>query len=266
MTELTTSPATDINWWPAKVCSEAYFRRVIAAAATAYVALRRDSLPDVKTIAKYMSANNKTPQTAKIARVIATPEFRKAMQNRGVNWSSKSAGITPEQSFALSILTDPTAGSFQVRLRKAGITYTKWQAWLRQPLFSQAFTAITEGSLKDNVGAVHTALVKKATDGDVRAMEFFYQISGRFDPAREQNMNMQAIILQLIEVLTKRLGNQPELLEVIGADIESILEQGNSKAITAVIEPEPEDYEGIEPPVVQFELPLSATKSVFGGI
>lgn len=229
--------AEDKPWYPAKVCTEAYFRRVVSATFTAYIAMRKASLPDVKTIQMYMSAGNKAkPNLSKIASVLVTDEFKEAMSQRGIEWTGKQAGITPEQSYALSIVLDPSSRrTFEARLKSAGITYTKWNAWCRQPLFAQAVSAITEGALQDNVGVVHTALVNKAISGDVRAMEFFYQISGRFDPAKEQTMNMNALLLSIIEVLTRRLGTQPELLEVIGNDLEGILaSQTSSKSVPAI--------------------------------
>lgn len=218
MTEITTDQKA---WWPQKICSEVYFKRVIAATHTAYLTGGR-KLPDVRAIATYMG---RAPKIGKIAAVLGTPEFKSAMATRGINWSGKTLGITPEQTYALQIMTDPSHAhkQFQTRLKLAGTTYLKWSSWMKEPLFRSAFQSITESNIDESVGVAHTALLSRVAAGDMRAIEFYYRISGRFDPDREANMNMQAILLSILEILTRRITDET-LLEAISSDMEKVIQ------------------------------------------
>jgi hypothetical protein len=240
MTESTTVDVLDNKpWWPVGLCTEAYFRRLVAAAETAYLHNGKERLPDLKQIVSFMGGK---PTEAKIIKCLGTTEFKAAMSARGILWSGKALGITPEQSYALAIMTDPSLSrlGFNTRLKSAGVTYHKWQMWMREPLFSTAFQNYTETNLKDSVGIAHTALIGKAAEGDMRAIEYLHQITGRFDPQREANMNMNAILLSIIEVLTRRI-TDPVLLAVIGEDLENIISGPRpSNVIEAtVVEDEP---------------------------
>lgn len=245
MTKPTTSltnlvDGTTKPWWPS-LCTEAYFRRLVAACETAYLANGRGRLPDIKQICTYMG---RSPSEKKIASILLTDEFATAMSNRGINWTSKAVGITPEQTYALGIMTDPSLSrlGFGTRLKRAGISYHKWQSWMRQPLFSTAFQNLTESNLADSVGIAHTALIGKAAEGDMRAVEFLYQITGRFDPQREANMNMQAIVLGILEILTRRI-TDPIVLEAISEDMASLVSGKTPTAIDAVVVTPPEKSE-----------------------
>lgn len=192
-----------------KDCSEEYFRRVVAAAFTAYQVAKK--IPDVRAVAKYMG---KSPKLSKISSVLSSEEYRDAMLARGIR-VGKSRGLLPEQAYALEILTDPSrTGTFQNKLKTAGITYTKWRSWLKDPTFSAAFNAITENAILEHQGDVNTALINKALSGDMRAIEYYNQFSGRFDPNRIQVTNLQAIISGLIEIIVRHVSDEKVLLAI----------------------------------------------------
>lgn len=215
-TNLKLSDGHIINVSVPKDCSEQYFRRVVAAAFTAYNVTR--NIPDVKAIAQYMGHSVKL---GKVSKVVATPEYKAAMLQRGIN-VSKSKGLLPEQSYALEIMSDPArSGTFNTKLRAAGISYTKWRSWLKDPVFRQAFDIITESMLNEHQGDVHTALVGKAISGDMRAIEYYNQITGRFDPNRIQVINQHAIIQGLIEIIIRHVTDE-NVLMAISNDIDRL--------------------------------------------
>lgn len=211
-----------------EICSVGYFRRVVAAAFTAYSVSR--VIPDIRAIAKYMGTK---PSAAKISKVVATEEYKQAMFARGIN-VRKNKGILPEQSYALEIITDPSRKNQDLgkKLASAGVSYTQWRSWLKDPLFSKAFNTITENMLSEHQGDVHVALVNRAISGDMRAIEYFNQVTGRFDPNRTQVLNLQSIISGLLEIITREVTDQPTLIR-LSDGIDRLLNKENVPAISA---------------------------------
>lgn len=188
------------------------FKNIISAAYTAYVG-NGGLTPTIDDVSRYSRCRKKT-----IARVLDTPEFLHAITARGVNWQ-KEKGLSSVQMLALNVLTNPAdRRDIRAKLRSVGATYAQYQAWLREPLFRDKVNQLSEQMLGDNMINVHQALVNKASSGETRAIELYYQLTGRHDPAAKQVVEMQAIIRLLLEILTKRI-TDPKLLEQIADDI-----------------------------------------------
>src|SRR5690606_20286117 len=127
------------------------FRNVLSAAISAYQYLGR--VPTVADIAKYCSH-----QPGTIAKIIGTSEFLWAIDRNGINWPGETQRITPEQQYVLSVLTNPSdRRDLNKKLKSCGVPYSRYRAWLKQPLFSAQLNQITENMLTEHQGDVHTA-------------------------------------------------------------------------------------------------------------
>lgn len=149
-----------------------------------------------------------------LRKILKSPELRARLYPRGIywpkNWREESnevfKPITPQQLLAIQIVTDPTAkGSLSSRLSAVGINYAVYRNWLKQPHFAAALKDISENMIQDNVATVHNSLVKKAEAGDTSAMKLFYEISGRHDPTRQQNLDLAQVIGLLLDVITRHV-------------------------------------------------------------
>ena len=205
-----------------KNISPASFRGVIAGATAAYSVKKR--VPSVEEITEYCSQ-----RPATIAKVIASPEFKTLMQARGFPF--ETAKLSPEQMFAISIITDPTSRKpLSTKLKQAGISYPVYRAWLKQPHFQQYLEKIAEDMLGEHVADVHTRVLEKATNGDIQAIKLYYELTGRHDPQKQQMVDLQGIIGLLLEVITRYVPDT-NALSKITSDIEIIMSGGVPKAL-----------------------------------
>lgn len=192
------------------------FRNVVSAAYTAYIG-NGGIIPHPKEIKEYCRHSIKT-----IAKVLDTPEFRRAITARGINWTNES-GLSTKQMLALQMLTNPLDRRGPAdKLKAVGVTTVEYRAWLKEPKFRRYVDNIGEQMLGEQVTNVHNALVNKANSGDVRAIQLYYELTGRHDPAQKQVVVMQDIIRMLLEVLTKHV-TDPMQLSAISNEIDLVI-------------------------------------------
>jgi hypothetical protein len=197
------------------------FRKVVGAAYTAYVGSARSKIPDVQDVLEY--TGKMTPRV--VGRIMATEEFEEAIRARGVPWN-KGGGLTPQQMLALAVMTDPTNKKPPgAKLKAIGVSYGQYRAWLREPLFANKLNQLAENAIKDHLPDMQIALTNKATSGDLNAIKFVYELTGKYDPASKEVIQLKAVIQMLLEVLSRHLSSQPELLMAVATDVQKALPQ-----------------------------------------
>lgn len=202
--------------------SPASFRGVLAGATAAYSI--KKGVPTVQEISEYC-----TQRPATISKVIASPEFKTIMSSRGFPF--EVAKLSPEQLFAVSIITDPSNRKpLASKLKQAGVSYAVYRAWLKQPHFSQYIQKISEDMLGEHVQDVHTRVLEKATNGDIQAIKLYYELTGRHDPQKQQMIDLNGIIGLLLEVITRYVPDTVALSKIT-QDIDIIMSGGVPRAL-----------------------------------
>lgn len=201
------------------------FRHVIGAAYTAWVGTGGRHLPDADDVMEYVS-NGMLKQT--VMKYMGTPEFENAIKMRGVPWDQPS-GLTTQQMLALAVMTDPTNKKTPAaKLKAIGVSYSVYRAWTKQPAFKRYLEKVTEGIIQDHIPDMQVALTNKAIEGDLNAIKFIYEMTGKHDPASKEVIQLRALVQSLLEILTRHLSTQPELLQAVAQDIQLMM----PKAIT----------------------------------
>lgn len=204
--------------------SETTFRKVLTGASAAYMIYKR--VPSVEEIHEYSGCSKKS-----ISMVLATPEFKQTMQQRGYAWDNHK--LTPEQEFAVGIITDPSRrGDLNSKLKAAGISYSQYRAWMKQPHFSDFISKIGEDMLGENLAIIHTAVVNKAGAGDINAAKLVYELTGRHDPARQQMLDLGNVVGLLLEVITRHV-RDVTVLNAITQDVEIVMSGKTPKTLTS---------------------------------
>lgn len=192
------------------------FRAVVSAAYSAYLHYGR--IPSVAAIAKFCSH-----KPATISKVIQTSEFLWSMDRRGVRWNEKVQGLTPEQEYTLSVITNPTdRRDLTKKLKSCGVPYARYRAWLKQPLFSSHLNKVAESMLKEHQSDVHTSFLSQALSGNMNAIKFYYEMTGRHNPAQQQVIDLQRTVGMLLDIITRNVTDKEVLLK-ISSEIESAL-------------------------------------------
>lgn len=159
------------------------------------------------------------PSLTAIQRHMETDTYRKDMYERGISVEEDlavgdSRGLTAEQIAVISHLTDTTiTKGIPSRLKDLGVKPATYRAWLRQKPFSDAIKKLAGSALDDAIPMAETMLATQAQSGDLRAIKFLFEVTGRHDPMRQQQVDTQALIGVMIDCIQEVLGTQPELLK-----------------------------------------------------
>jgi len=132
-------------------------------------------------------------------------------------------GLTPQQSMALDILTDPNVtGTWNTRLRKAGLSEKQLAQWMLHEPFALQFKAVAQQRMNSVQPVVDVVLSAKAVNGELDAIKYFDKRVGR-DPDKKQEMDGRRVVGIVLDAITRQLaaveGGQ-EILQKIVSDIE----------------------------------------------
>lgn len=198
------------------------FREIVGAAYTAYTS--DGVLPSVDRIKELCALTTITKK--KIGLALDTEQFKNCMLSRGVPWKDGN-GLTGQQMYCLQILTDPTdRRDLGRKLKAVGVTHVQYRAWLRQPHFSNYLSRMSGSVLEENIPAMTTVLANKALGGDLNAIKYAFEISGHHDPERQQVVQLQQVMQQLIEIISRNV-KDPETLTRISNELHlTLVSQG----------------------------------------
>jgi len=198
------------------------FKDVVAAAYMAYVGgvsgeeatKASGAAPTLKHVMLYLG--DRYPE-ARVATIMGTKAYREACEARGIAMS-KRPGLTQRQDLALSIILDPSAGKgLSQRLRRAGVKPAEYEAWKKNPVFAAHLDAIGNSVLKNAETDMMVTLKGLAVDGDLGALKFAFEVTGRHDPNQQQVMNAQDLMVQFISIIQRHV-KDPDTLQAIASD------------------------------------------------
>lgn len=195
------------------------FRDILAAVNVFY--LRNGYVPSVDEVSKSW---DRIPKKT-YSKAFATDELKVALELRGISLDPTN-GISPEQSMAIQLLSDPTDHrALNTKLRQIGVSMPKYQNWMRQPLFAELLAQRSEQNLGDAVPIAMNRLVGKADSGDLRAIEKVLEISGRYNPQQQEINSARTVVLTIIEAVVKHVSSQTEK-DAILAELDTVLKKG----------------------------------------
>ncbi|QSJ04808.1 hypothetical protein [Cellulosimicrobium phage DS1] len=155
-----------------------------------------------------------------VGKIVTSAEFKIALETRGVAVDPEVRGLTVEQEQALLILTDPTAGPLSKKLKAIGWSYAKYKSNMKHAPFAEQMRGVTEQTLADNSDSF-VVLEALALNGDLNAIKYKHLLNGTYDPNRQQNIDVVAIISTVFEAVTKHV-KDPEVLQGLAQDLQGI--------------------------------------------
>lgn len=152
--------------------------------------------------------------------------------------------LTPEQLAAANTLLDLRDNRSQKKkLQDLNISTTKFEAWLRDTNFQTYIRTKAENMLGDNQHEAHAALLDKVRAGDMKAIQYYNEVTGRYRPVSlnaGQTVDVRAVLIRMLEVLQKHLSDQPMLLAVIADELSTVASPAiattNSYSVPTVVE------------------------------
>lgn len=145
-------------------------------------------------------------------------KFYQALAARGV--VPLGQGLTTQQMLAIDIVSNPNVtGTWNTKLKKAGVTPTQWTLWMANENFANQFRTLIGKRINQALPVVDGVLASKAIAGELDAIKYFDKRTGR-DPDKREEMSSRQVVSIVLDALTKHLSKDPDKLRAIAAEIE----------------------------------------------
>lgn len=180
-----------------------------------------------------------TPQQYEAA--LKNQDFLEALERRGLPnpVSDIYQGILSPQQLALAnaLLDLHDNRSQRKKLQEFNVSTAKYNAWLRDPAFKTYLQRRAENFLGDNAHEAHLALVDRVKSGDISAIKYYNEMTGRFVPSSSKApVDINAVLMQVIEAIQMRV-KDPEVLVALSDDLLAIAHRSGSVPTPERVQP-----------------------------
>lgn len=202
------------------------FKRAVNAA---WLAHTRGEPVTADTILIYDAALPKQ----QLLELLETPLFRQALGDRGIP-TTDDHFLTEAQVTALAIIADHSIRKPErQKLRMAGINWNEFQGWLSNPSFRRQYRAIHERALVLATERGDTVLAQLIDDGNMRAIEYANAMTGKYDPASREALQVMSILRMVMSVVQKHVTDEVTLL-ALSEDFEKVAAQGGLQQLEII--------------------------------
>jgi hypothetical protein len=164
-----------------------------------------------------------------------------AFHNRGIKTPSPSDNLNEEQLAAIFTVSNyEDRRPITAKLKSLGIKSTQWNGWKKDPHFREFLHKMLGESLDSALDRAHEGLMKALDKGDVNAIKYFMELTGRVPDQGQQNFRIA--VARLIESIQRHVSDAGTL-KAIGQDFEMIISgrapvgrQLNSNIVSSEIE------------------------------
>jgi len=174
-----------------------------------------------------------------LQKLVDKQAFRNAMKNRGIALplgAETPEELTSEQLAAILTVTDYLDKRTQAsKLKSVGVSTTKWNGWLKNPAFKEYLHSVSSAGFTDALHTAQEGLLKRVEAGDVNAIKFYMEATGRYSGESGQLENIKVVLAKLGEILQIHI-KDPELLRAIATDFQTVLAGGSVQSPTVQIQ------------------------------
>jgi hypothetical protein len=185
-----------------------------------------------RSVFRYILDNsNFDVDNAQLDELLESETLKRSCAARGINHPSVDkdslTGLTREQLAVAAALSNSRDNrSDAKKLSDLGIPTRVFSGWLHSNRFSEHMRNSTEQILKNSIADGHTALIRSVRKGDTNALKLFYELTGRYNPGFENQVNIQQFMLHVIEAIQKHV-HDPATLQALAAELQMIAVANN---------------------------------------
>lgn len=206
------------------------YEKVLAAAVAAD---RRGFFVEAQTVLD----QDQTLDLDQVELVWQSSKFQRSLEDRGIA-TSKSPNLTLRQETFLQAYLNPlNLKPPQVLAKQMKINIAELDGWMRQKHFAEAMSLKAAENLKKYLPIADQALGQLVQQGDMKAITFLNQMTGRFDPNARSHVDVAALLLAVQDIVLKHV-RDPITKRNIGRELMA-LAQGNPSS-TVIPEPMPD--------------------------
>lgn len=147
------------------------------------------------------------------------PLILKSFAVRGILYPNAEDRFTPEQMHAAATMLDLVdRRSDEKKLRDLGITTRQWSAWLQDDNFASYLRDRSEKLIANSQHELHKGLMKGVRQGNIASVKLAYELTGRHDPTKDTQIDLQRVLHTFIEILQKYI-KDPITLHSIATEL-----------------------------------------------
>lgn len=227
------SEELDLDKFETKVTSrkttkeQELFEQVLAAAVAAD---RRGFFVEPQTVLD----QDETLDREQLDLVWGSTKFQKSLEDRGIKTTRNPNLSLRQETFLQAYLNPLNLKPPQVIAKQLKISIVELDGWMREKHFAAALSEKSEENLKKYIPIADQALGQLIQQGDMKAITFVNQLTGRFDPNARQSLDVPALMMQIQDIVLRNV-RDPITKRNIARELVA-LAQGHSP-LTAVKEP-----------------------------
>ena len=206
---------------------QALFERVLAAA----VAADRQGLFCELSVIRDQDASL---SKAEVELVWGSSKFQRALLDRGIRTTQNPNLTLRQETFLQAYLSPLNLKTPQVLAKQMKIGLAELDGWLRQKEFASAMSVKAGENLRSYLPMADQALGQLVQQGDMKAITFLNQLTGRFDANAKSALDVPALLLQVQDIIMKHV-REPEVKRNIARELIA-LASGQSP-LAVVVEP-----------------------------
>lgn len=150
-----------------------------------------------------------------IKQFLDNEEVQQSFDARGIPTIS-GRDLTPEMITALNTMLNVyDRRSERKKLADMGLTERKWDSWRRDPKVQEYMATRTEQILSGALPDAHLALVERVRNGDLGALKFYYEMTGRYT-GQGSNLDIRDLLNRVFEVISLHVKDPATLTALAG--------------------------------------------------
>lgn len=187
--------------------------------------LRKELFPSLAEIARKTHIDQ-----VKVVDALSSDLMKRALEVRGIPLFDDMDQLSEKQIVAINLVLNPSdQRSIAMKLKAIGVSPQTYAGWKRQKVFMEALRNQGEKLFGQTQPEIHASLIKQALQGDIQAIKYYNQMSGRFDSAKSvQDVNIHFVMTALLEVIQRNV-KDPQALENIANEFQGILNVGSNQ-------------------------------------
>jgi hypothetical protein len=183
---------------PRKTKEQALFEAVLAAAISAD---RQGLFLEVQVILDQNADLSKD----QVELVWSSTKFQRSLADRGIKTTNNPNLTLRQEQFLQAYLNPMNMLTPQVLAKRMKISLTEIDGWMRQKEFGAAMAAKSEDNLKKYLPMADAALGQKVQEGDMKAITFLNQLTGRFDANAKASLDVPALLMQVQDIILRHV-------------------------------------------------------------
>lgn len=146
-----------------------------------------------------------------------------ALEDRGITYAKQGLLTERQLAAANTIYNFNDRRSDANKLSALGISVATYDGWKRLPAFQDYLRQRAENLYEDSPDEAARALLAAVRKGDIRAITYYNELTGRFSSKTVGELNVNFFMVKIIEVLQRELSDQPEVLSRVAMGLQALV-------------------------------------------